>query len=163
MITQAELKDITHYNPETGSFIWLANIAPRAKIGSEIGEVTVKGNNKYRRVIIYGKKYMVHRLVFLYLNGRLPDGDIDHIDGDGLNNRWLNLRVVSSTSNNRNRRIQRNNKSGVCGVSWDERLMKWHVRCNRIHIGYNHDFFEAVCMRFSAQNNIGGFTERHGK
>jgi len=65
--------------------------------------------------------------------------EIDHKDGDGLNCLRSNMRLCRSLDNNRNRKIQRGNKSGYKGVRWDSRLKKWRseisVKNKVIHLG----------------------------
>jgi hypothetical protein len=70
-----------------------------------------------------GKKLNVcmHRVIM-----REPDGfEVDHEDGDGLNNRQYNLRVATHAQNMCNRRVNINNKSGLKGVSWRKESGKW--------------------------------------
>lgn len=63
----------------------------------------------------------MHRLII-----NAPDGfQIDHIDGNGLNNRKENLRVVTPAQNLKNRRLSRHNTSGFKGVSWSKSRQKW--------------------------------------
>lgn len=59
---------------------------------------------------------MAHRVAWLWMTGEWPDGDIDHIDGDGHNNRWSNLRCVSRSVNALNGGAYRTNALGVRGV-----------------------------------------------
>ena len=68
----------------------------------------------------------LHRLIM-----DLKYGDIrhvDHINGDGLDNRKCNLRVCSKAQNLRNRDKNKNNTSGYKGVFWTERDQKWYAK-----------------------------------
>lgn len=66
--------------------------------------------------------------------------EIDHIDGNKLNNQKSNLRVCSSSQNSMNRGKQKNNLSGYKGVSWYKNLKKWRasiqIQGKKIHLGY---------------------------
>jgi len=59
---------------------------------------------------------MAHRLAWLYVTGSWPDFEVDHVNLDGTDNRWANLRLATSSQNQRNRRLQSNNTSGYKGV-----------------------------------------------
>lgn len=63
--------------------------------------------------------------------------DVDHIDGNPLNNKKSNLRACSHKNNIRNRKnLNKNNKSGVRGVGWDKFRNKWvaQLMFNKKHI-----------------------------
>lgn len=81
--------------------------------------------------------------------------EVDHIDGDGLNNQDDNLRYVTKCQQMQNKCIGKNNTSGVSGVCWHERFGKWQVaiRANgvRRHIGSFSSFDEAVAARREAE------------
>lgn len=69
-------------------------------------------------MVIAGKEYVQHRLAWLYMHGRWPSGDIDHINGNRSDNRFSNLRDVATQTNSENRRCaQKNNKAGLLGVT----------------------------------------------
>ena len=100
-------------------------------------------------------------------NGKIADGmQIDHINGDGLDNRIENLRCVLPETNRKNCKMRVENKSGVNGVIWYAPLKKWMVYVNkdgkRVHLGYFADKKEAAEVRKIAEAKH-GYTERHGK
>lgn len=125
-LTQENLKQVLYYNPNTGIFIWIKNNNTRLE-GTEAGCICKRSNNKYRYIQINNKKWAAHRLAFLYMGKEVPKL-IDHIDRNGLNNNWNNLRSASNTENQANSVIQRkNNTTGLKGIYWVERLKKWKV------------------------------------
>lgn len=162
-VTQEELKNVLSYDPETGDFVWLISPASHVKIGRLAGRI---GANGYRVIKYNRRDYGSHRLAWLYMTGEFPQNQIDHIDGDPLNNRIVNLRDVDRTQNQRNRRRNRNNKSGITGVSWHKSLGQWQSDTKdngaTIHLGCFKDFFEACCARKSANNRY-GFHPNHGR
>lgn len=124
------LREILSYNPETGVFRWKVRTAYRVKVGDVAG--TINKDNGYADISIGGRKYRSHRLAWLYVHGRLPDGEIDHINGKRSDNRMANLRECSRSENGQNKGIRKDNKSGFVGVSWDKVANKWlaQIRVN---------------------------------
>jgi hypothetical protein len=121
MLTQARLRELFDYSPETGVFIRRKTLGS-AKIGTEVGCLS----QGYYRVRVDNKLYLLHRLVWLYVNGEFPEF-IDHINRIRTDNRIANLRAVTKKQNQENREKQRNNKSGFKGVNWDTNRKKWFV------------------------------------
>lgn len=167
-LTQEELKRILHYDPDTGMFTWIVSPARHIKIGSVAGRVkiTKKDGKGYRAITIKRNFCSEHRLAWLYVHGRYPDNQIDHINGDGTDNRLINLREVTANENCRNKRKPKNNKSGMVGVSWSKNNNKW-MACIKIngvtkHIGYFDILLDAVAARINA-NKFYGFHVNHGK
>jgi hypothetical protein len=108
-LTADELSKIAHYDPETGDFTWLENLA-RRKAG------TKAPRRRYLQLSIRQKLYYAHRLAWLYAHGEWPVDQIDHINGDPSDNRIANLRVATPSQNSANRPTHRDNKTGLKGV-----------------------------------------------
>lgn len=113
MLTQAELKQLFHYDPETGLFIRLTTVSSRANAGDIAGW---KNNYGYLQITIHRKQYLAHRLAWLYIHGKFPDHQIDHINHNRSDNRLCNLRAVTHQQNQWNLSNQKSNISGYTGV-----------------------------------------------
>ena len=150
-ITQEIVQKLFIYDPETGDLSWKR--APFTN--SKKGAPAKTKSNGYYVVSVYGKIYGVHRIIWLYVYGYLPENDIDHIDRDKLNNKINNLREVSRQCNQRNVGLCIKNKSGVTGVHFNRLHFSWtaSIRVNNKHyyLGSYIDFIEAVCMRLAAE------------
>jgi HNH endonuclease/AP2 domain len=76
-----------------------------------------------------GYAFRLKRPTYIFMHRLLMDfpeyNQVDHINGDRLDNQRHNLRIVSRLQNNRNRNFQRNNTSGVIGVYLDKRYGSW--------------------------------------
>ncbi len=100
-----------------------------------------------RSVNINGKRYTVllHRLL---MQAMVPEIEVDHINGDRLDNRWVNLRYVNGSQNAMNRGLYRTNTSGKKGVYWSKSKNKWEsaIRCNgkRYNLGVFSDIDDAA-------------------
>jgi hypothetical protein len=129
MLTQEILKYHLSYAPETGEFVWIRPRANWMKPGSVAGFTEKKG---YRSIILYGKTYKLHRIVWLYVYNKWPPSDIDHINGIKADNRLCNLREATRSQNIRHSGVYKNNISGHKGVYYHARLDKWEA-----HIHYN--------------------------
>ncbi len=163
MITQARLKELLHYDPDTGIFVWLP-IGRHKASGMPAGNHQTNADGKtYIRITVDCVKHYAHRLAWLYEEGEFPRYQVDHSDGDGTNNRKLNLSEATPTQNQRNRRKASNNTSGVTGVSKSRAV--WvasiSVRSNQIKLGRYSDKFDAICARKSAENQY-DFHSNHG-
>ena len=134
MITREDIKARLRYDPITGIFTWIHD-NKRVKAGGRAGTIRVLLSGKtYRFIGINNKLYSEHKLAFIYMTGHEQNGEVDHINGNGCDNRWVNLRDVSRYDNRRNVKIMANNKSGVTGVCWSKIRNKWIAR---ISIGKN--------------------------
>ncbi len=130
------MKEIS-YNPLTGLFTWSYG-RRGVKAGSVAGSLTRDG---YLQIKINHRVYSAHRLAMFLANGKWPIGEVDHIDGNRLNNALANLRDVSRSVNSQNqRKAQSDNKSsGLLGVTWNKQHKKWQskIMVNKVyhHVG----------------------------
>lgn len=138
LLTQDLLRELLHYTPDTGVFVWKAKpINTRINVGDEAGGIDARMG--YIRIRVNGARYLAHRLAWLYTHGEFPADQIDHINGNRQDNRLANLRRATRTENNRNRALRRDNSSGFAGVSFDNQSKKWRAQCSlqgrRMRIG----------------------------
>ena len=152
MLTKERLDELLAYDPETGLFTWKVRINGRIRVGDEAGRTNTSG---HIQITISRSSYCAHRLAFLAMTGRWPENEVDHINGNPADNRWVNLRPATRVENMRNQRTNARNTSGVTGVSWDTRRGKWmaFIQTNRktTHLGYFTKFEDAVAARRAAE------------
>ncbi len=99
MLTVSRIKELLHYDPETGVFTCLVSRGP-ARAGSIAGHV----DNGYRKITLDGKAYYSGRLAWFYVHGKWPLPEVDHQDRDSLNDRISNLREATRGQNCSNQR-----------------------------------------------------------
>lgn len=166
MLTQSELKEILHYNQNTGVFTWISRPSKCIHIGDIAGTDIRKRGHKYRLICINGKQFLAQRLAFLYMTGSFPLNRAGYINGDGLDNRWANLADRDAAENGRNSRLRTDSTSGFCGVIWSKGSLKWRVYISpnglRKHVGYFVDKQAAIKAR-QAANIKYGFHKNHGQ
>lgn len=124
LLTFKDIIEILNYNKETGEFTWRQRKKGR-QLNGRAGNITPDG---YTAIMINYKRYLAHRLAWLYVYGKFPDKLIDHIDGNPSNNRILNLREANQVENMRNQKMKVSNTSGFVGVYFDKRKGKWMAR-----------------------------------
>lgn len=157
MISQEKLKEILHYDENSGVFTWVKAASKRIKQGSVAGGYNSHG---YQVIKINGLNYKAHRLAWLYVYGYLPKSCIDHINCVRGDNRICNLRLANNSQNKLNAIPQRNNSSGYKGVS--RHKGRWRVQASvngrRYYLGIFKDVFEAAKVYADfAKNNHGEF------
>lgn len=103
-----------------------------------------------------------HRVAWCHFYGEWPKRSIDHINGDGEDNRICNLRDVDHEANMQNVKLRADNKSGYQGVSWVERDNLWHARIGNVSIGYYKEKSAAIAARAAAAREH-GYHPNHGR
>ena len=156
MPSQQELQEWFDYRD--GDFYWKKG-RQGAKAGSKTGTVsTHKHTDKqYVQINFNYKKYLIHRLIWIWHGNSLePNQEIDHIDGNSLNNRIENLRATTHKQNQENRKgANKNSKSGVKGVSWNKARKKWRAEIKyngkSKHLGRYVNKEDAIAARIAAE------------
>jgi hypothetical protein len=134
-LTAEQLREMFHYDPLTGIFTRAKAVGRHGRWRE--GDIAGTSCSSGRRLInIDGKMHKVHRLAFLYMTGKWPTAEIDHINLDDNDNRWRNLREATSSQNKANRRMKADNRSGIKGVRWKADHRKWEARIKNRHLGY---------------------------
>ncbi len=114
------------YYPESGTVLWRDSIEVFTSVrGFPAGSPHKEG---YRQVKIKGRMYLLHRVIWHMVTGEWPPNDLDHIDGDRSNNKWVNLRLATRQENLRNS-SGKLHTSKYKGVSWDKVRSKWVAYC----------------------------------
>ena len=161
-LTRARLKELLDYNQETGFFAWRVAFKNGVQAGAIAGTTT---RLFYVSIGIDGGLHLAHRLAWLYVYGRFPKDEIDHINHIRNDNRISNLRETTKKENQRNRAISPRNTSGVTGVCVHKRDGGWRaqIRMNwrTFNLGRYDNIFDAICARKSAELKY-GFHENHG-
>ena len=141
-VVEEEIRKYFTYDKRTGKLIrkskqnkQLPDRKPnKTRDGKEYISYSFNCRGKARSVYAH---IIVH---FIVIGSWVPDGlCIDHRDGDGTNNKWKNLRVVTLTKNQLNRHKTKN-KSGYVGVHWEPRCQKWY---GKISVG--KQIYTRVC------------------
>lgn len=129
-MNKEQLQELLLYDPITGVFINLTTRSHNAKAGMVAGAKQLTG---HYAVQLNGKKYLLHRLAWLYMTGDWPVYGIDHIDGDPSNNKFENLRDIPQQYNAQNiKRAQKHSKKGILGVSENHHNFMARIKLNGV-------------------------------
>ena len=136
-LTAAQLRELLHYEPQTGVFTRL-----KARASTHVGKPAGCVNRAlgYVVVSVLGQAMYGHRLAFLYMTGKWPSGEVDHINGCRADNCWSNLRDITKAENIQNIKAARSHKrSGLLGAYFNKRAGTWRsviaINKRQVHIG----------------------------
>jgi hypothetical protein len=123
-LTPDILKKLIHYDPETGVFTRISG-GRKCDRGVIAGGFAGAG---YLTTTVGGRKYYLSRLAWMYVHGRWPAADIDHVNRNKTDNRLVNLREATRSENLRNVVRWKDNTSGETGIYWNKSKQKWFLR-----------------------------------
>lgn len=158
-ITQATLHKFFEYDPNTGDMTTKLPHKGR-KVGTVLGSI---GNHGYLHANLCGKTYLIHRLIWLYVYGYLPE-QVDHINHNKLDNSLGNLREVNNTTNSMNCSVSRNSTTKVNGVSkLNSGKYRAYINSNKkhIHLGVFDSIDDAIKARELANKDY-NYHPNHG-
>lgn len=152
-LTADRLRELLHYEPDSGVFVWRKTTSNKALEGDVAGcwsrDRLLIGINR--------RLYQAHRLAWLYVHGRWPVGVIDHINGDARDNRLANLRDVTQTVNQQNRRKAcAGSTSQLLGICWAKERQQWVAQIRipgqgKKTLGYRNSEAEAYELYLAAK------------
>ncbi len=142
-LTQERLKQLFRYDPETGLFTRLVSTNNRVKVGDVAGNSRADG---YIKIRVDFDMHYAHRLAWLYMTGEWPAMKIDHVNGDKSDNRWSNLRDVSTTVNSQN--VEPRDGAIPRGGKWHSRIM---VNGKTIELGTYSEKWRASAAYLTAK------------
>ena len=164
MITKELLEEILILDSSTGHLYWLECTGSK----SATSPAGTLGSDGYVRLMVNGKRYLSHRLIWCLMTGKMPPKEmqIDHINRTKNDNRPQNLRIATPSENMRNSGLHADNKSGVKGVCWCKKDRKWLAQIsidNRSNcVGRFDSLIEAKECVMAAREKYHGSFCNHG-
>ncbi len=139
-ITKEVIFEYFEYDRSAGLLLCKKKSGPRSKIGMPVGSVEPNG---YLCTQLLKCNLKVHRVIWFIEHGCWPQEEIDHIDGNKLNNVISNLRDVPKIINSQNKRkVNANNTSGLLGVSWHKASKKWSANIGSKGVSFHLGLFD---------------------
>lgn len=165
-LTAERAHELLRYEPETGQFYWRVARGGIRCAGASAGFIDRRECPRYWKIRIDRRTYFAHRLAWLMMTGEWPSLQVDHINGDGFDNRWANLREVTNQENQQNAKLPRDNSSGAPGVWWNKARKQWYAqigsREHRRRLGQFDRLEDAVAARKAAEREL-GYHPNHGR
>ena len=157
-LTQERLKELLSYDSETGIFTRKVSLSR----STWIGQIAGTNSDGYLKISVDGLYYKGHRLAWLYIHGRWPAEQIDHIDGNRGNNAFANLREATTRQNTQNRKYaSRTTMSGLLGVHYRPKSNRWvasiRIDGNPKYLGYFSSPAEAHAAYLAAKRKFHEF------
>ncbi len=173
---QEVLAQLLDYDPVTGSLAWKPRPSSMFRDG-RFGQdgnaqrwnskwagqqaLSAKNSNGYGHGQLFGRDVSAHRVIFKLLHNLEPD-EVDHINGDRIDNRAVNLRASSRAQNAKNCARSIRNTNGFVGIQFDIRRGHYTARVGSKYCGHFRTLDEAVAARRQKLSAF-GYSDRHGE
>lgn len=157
------LRQLLRYEHDTGKLFWrwrddISFPCNSRFAGKEAFTSLDRGG--YGKGVICGRTHQTHRVVWAIFHGEWPEHEVDHINGVRSDNRITNLRNATASQNQWNKVLQKNNTSGVKGVSWHTSNKKWRASITKhgklTHLGLFDDIADASAAYAAASIKMHG-------
>lgn len=154
-ISAEEARRLLRYCSDTGKLFWRDGCPRQHMAGAAAGSQF----RDYLRVRIFGRRYYAHRLVWLIVHGRWPSHCIDHVNGNGSDNRIENLRDVPQKVNSQNiHRATVNSSSRLLGAVALKGTTRWRAEIKtdgkKLHLGLFDSAEEAHAAYVKAKRKL---------
>lgn len=174
--TPEHLHELLRYEAETGKLFWKSRpvemfVCKCAQhrwnmryAGKEALNALMK--NGYYKGSIFGVQMLAHRVIWALCKNVWPSYEIDHIDGNSLNNRIENLRDVTPEINRRNTARQCKTKAPYPGIIHNVKRGRFYSRITASNVTYHLGSFDnlddAIAARKKAEREL-NFHVNHGR
>ena len=151
-VTADIVRRLFDYDPHSGLFIRKESARPRRWGGANAGHLRRDG---YVTIVCEGRKFLAHRLAWLWFYGVWPRKHLDHVNRVKNDNRIDNLREVTPAQNRQNSTVSGKSLSGHRGVCWHKKTSRWRARAiidgRRVDLGEFENVSDAVAARVDAE------------
>jgi len=148
------LDETFSYNAESGELTWKRRMGQRGIPGRPAG-TTIK---RCAYVKVFGESYAVHRIIWKLAHGFDPPGFVDHVNGNPLDNRLLNLRLATPQENAQNKKPYPGVE--IPGVHQIKKTGRWRAKIQedgrQRHIGVYETKEDAAAARKQAEERVFG-------
>lgn len=172
-----QLNDLLRLDSATGRLFWKPRKPEHFKDSSKVSRIAVcrswnagfSGKEALTSINVQGYRagrvlyhsLYAHTVIWAMTHGRWPKLEIDHINGDPLDNRPENLREATRSENEMNKLPSKRNSSGIKGVSWEKRRSKWRAQ---ITANGKYKYLGSFSTRDEAESAyIAASIEMHGE
>ena len=122
--TYEQISRFLRYDPESGHLYWKK---PRRGARGRLIAGCVHKHLGYVLVTVNRYRTYAHRVAWLLMTKEWPPSEVDHVNGNRADNRWVNLRSATSSQNKMNKKVRSDSRTGLKGA-WLHSPGKWRSK-----------------------------------